>query len=225
MVFLNLSMHFKIQCALNLRIKMRCGIDVKRAHACLSRQLVPLEMMVTLTTSNPATFVDSFLSLDPTQALVEQGIKLGQLKQSGQGAILWKGGHRTSLWQPRTQCYIFIKFCMPQPIPLTVHLVLEYDLQSSAVPWVPRTWPLASLTAIRNKAACISQVSVCISHFTSAYKISFKSNPGVSTSSWDFYKVENSKHSTFLELKKKKNMIWFPKPFELLEVFEEIKVS
>lgn len=69
--FLNFSMCFKIQCVLNLRTKMRCGIDVNRVHSFLSRLVVPLEMMVTLTTSNPATFVDSFPSLDATQALVK----------------------------------------------------------------------------------------------------------------------------------------------------------
>lgn len=71
MVVFNLDMCFKIQCSLNLRTKMRCGIDVNRAHSFLSRRVPPLEMMVTLTTSNPATFVDSFPSVDATQALAE----------------------------------------------------------------------------------------------------------------------------------------------------------
>lgn len=105
--------------------------------------------------------------------------------QFGSPETEWPSSDIVKWWsfdsQLRTQCYIFIKSCVPQPIPLTVHLALHYDLavSTSAVPQLPAAWPLAYLlTALRNEAVCISQVPECIPHFTSAYKVSLKCNPG-----------------------------------------------
>lgn len=101
-------MHFKIQCLLNLRSKMRCGIDVNRAHSFITRLVVPLEMMVALTTSNPVTFVDSFPSLGATQALAEWGSNLGHLKVAKQWncemTVIWLQAENTVLHLHQVLC-------------------------------------------------------------------------------------------------------------------------
>lgn len=153
-----------IQCALNLRTKMRCGIDVNRAHSFLSRVVVRLEM---ITTSNPATLF-SLISLSGCHTG-----SAGMRNQFESPETEWPSKDIAKWWsfdfQLRTECCIFIKSCLPQPIPLTVHLALHFNLRvsTSAVPQLPGACPLAYLqTAVRNDEVCTTPIPVrrCVKH-------------------------------------------------------------